>query len=94
MPKAKIQQVGLLDTWGRKNRKHLDKRCAECKKVFRPKREDSKYCSRKCAWKNNGGHNKKQESWWLNSRGYIEGRVWIGNKQIRVKQWTYLHQAD
>lgn len=26
-------------------------------------------------WANNGGRNRKSESWWLNPRGYIEGRV-------------------
>jgi hypothetical protein len=76
----------LLDTWGRKNRKHRDKQCPHCGKVFKPHRETSKYCSRRCMWANNGGHNKKEVCWWKNSNGYIEGRIWIGARQVSVKQ--------
>lgn len=37
-------------------------------------------------WVHNGGRNRKSESWWLNSRGYIEGQ--IGGR--RVKQHRYV----
>ena len=37
-------------------------------------------------WMNNGGHNAKPETWWINSRGYVEGRIWVGGGQITVKQ--------
>jgi hypothetical protein len=91
MPKAIKKQKGLLDTWGRRNRKLENKICLECKKEFRPKRNNSKYCSRKCMWVNNGGHNKKTEGWWKNARGYIEGFVWINeNTQIRIKQHRWI----
>lgn len=91
MPKAQFKQDGLLDTWGRKNRKLLDKKCPQCSRLFKPRSAKSIYCSRPCMWKNNGGHNKKTETWWKNSKGYIEGRVWIDdNTQIRVKQHRYI----
>lgn len=41
-------------------------------------------------WANNGGHNKKQEVWWINPRGYIEGTVWVNRVQIRVKQHRWI----
>ena len=94
MPKAIKKQKGLLDTWGRRNRKLQDKICKECGLIFRPYREQSKYCSIKCLWKNNGGHNKKQESWWKNNRGYIEGRIWLPDgTQIRVKQHRFVMEG-
>jgi len=91
MPKTKCPPENtLLDTWGRKNRKLEDKQCKECGIVFRPKASTSKYCSRKCSWANNGGHNKKIVSWWKNPKGYIEGRIWIDEDTYRnVKQHRY-----
>lgn len=80
----------LLDTWGRQNRKLENKPCEHCSTEFRPSRSSSRYCSRPCSWANNGGHNKKQESWWVNGRGYIEGRVLEDGKQRRVKQHRYI----
>ena len=81
----------MKDTLGRENRKHSNKRCRECQKSFRPKRASSRYCSRPCAWANNGGHNRKQESWKMNSKGYIEGRIWLPDgTQIQVKQHRYI----
>jgi hypothetical protein len=77
---------GLLDSWGRRNRRLLDRVCPNCGVVFRPLRTASKYCSRECSWENNGGRNKKAESWWINSRGYIEGRIWVNGAQKRVKK--------
>ena len=90
MPKAKNTNDGLLDTWGRRNRKHPDKRCQQCGEVFQPRKAEAKYCSRVCMWKNNGGHNKKEECWWINQKGYIDGKVWIGEKQIRVKKHRWI----
>lgn len=91
MPKAKKKQKGPLDTWGRRNRKIMDKRCQECGKVYRPKRETSKYCSRSCMWKNNGGHNRKEGPiWWVDGRGYISGRVWVNGKRVRVRQHRWI----
>jgi len=91
MPKAKTPGEGLTDTWGRKNRKLADISCQNCGKTFRPKRVTSKYCSRPCMWANNGGHNKKEETWWVNSKGYVEGRVWLdAHTQIRVKKHRWV----
>jgi hypothetical protein len=76
----------MKDILGRENRKLADKTCPQCGKTFRPIRAGSIYCSRPCMWNNNGGQNRKEETWWTNSRGYIEGRIWKGEKQIRIKQ--------
>ena len=64
-----------------------DRECRHCKSIFRPLRQTSRYCCRPCAWANNGGRNKKQETWWKNSKGYIEGKIWLPDgSQRRVKQ--------
>lgn len=84
----------MKDTLGRENRKYADKLCRECGAKFRPRREDSKYCSRKCAWANNGGHNKKPESWWVNPKGYVEGRIWLPDgTQIRIKRHRFIMEG-
>jgi len=80
----------MKDTLGRENRKLEDRICPECGMAFRPIRKSSKYCSRKCLWANNGGQNRKEEVWWKNNRGYIEGKIWLGDKQIRVKQHRWI----
>ena len=80
----------LRDSWGRLNRRLPDYRCPECGSQFKPYRATSRYCSRYCAWANNGGKNKKPESWWVNSRGYVEGRVWIDGVQVRVKKHRWI----
>jgi hypothetical protein len=65
----------------------LDRECPHCKTVFHPRRKSSRYCCRRCLWANNGGQNKKPETWWTNSRGYIEGKIWLPDgSQRRVKQ--------
>lgn len=89
MPIAQVKNNGLLDTWGRRNRKLEDIKCKECGKTFRPLRYSSKYCSRKCSWANNGGHNKKPETWWIDNKGYLVGRVWIDGKRVfkRKARW-------
>ena len=81
----------MKDTIGRENRTLTDKKCAACGSIFRPRQSRSKYCSRKCHWGQNGGRNRKVESWWLNRKGYIEGKVWIdAHTQIRVKQHRWI----
>lgn len=94
MPKSKKINAGLLDTWGRRNRKLPDKQCQECGKMFRPLRENSYYCSRPCAWVNNGRRIRRADSWWKNSRGYIEGRLWLDDgTQIRVKEHRFIMEG-
>ena len=80
----------MLDTKGRNNRTLADIACAHCGKTFRPARRSSAYCSVPCARVKNGGQNRKPESWWINSRGYVEGRVWMGDKCRSVKQHRYV----
>lgn len=80
----------MLDTWGRANRTLTDRQCPQCARTFRPLRASSKYCSRPCATANNGGHNKKDETWWINGRGYVEGRIWENGKRRRVRRHRYL----
>lgn len=91
MPKSNTPAKGLVDTWGRKNRRLADRTCPECKKLFRPLREQSKYCSRGCLWKNNGGHNRKPVSWWKGAKGYILGRIWLPDgTKIHVRQHRFI----
>lgn len=61
--------------------------CLTCNAEFVAARATARYCSRPCARKKNGGHNRKAESWHTNSRGYIQGHVWEadGTKRL-VKQ--------
>lgn len=76
----------LLDSWGRRNRKHADRPCIQCGKLFRPKRSDSKYCSHECHWKNNGKNQRTvSECWWTDSKGYIQGFIRQNGRKIRVK---------
>jgi len=91
MPKSNKQSDGLLDTWGRRNRTLHDKICPVCGKTFKPRRKASRFCSRPCLWSTNGGANKKKETWWINNRGYEEGRIWLDeHTQIRVKKHRWL----
>ena len=89
-PKSSPQSNALTDSWGRRNRLHADKPCGNCGTLFRPKRAASKYCSRQCQWANNGGQNRKPETWWVNAKGYISGRIWRGEKQVSVKKHRLL----
>ena len=66
----------MLDTLGRRNRSLADRTCPECGGAFRPLRASSVYCSRPCARKKNGGHNRKPDgTWWVNAKGYRVGRL-------------------
>lgn len=67
----------LLDAWGRANRKLKDALCVHCGEVFRPRSARSRYCSRPCAWANNGRNNPLAGKGlgWVNGRGYRELRV-------------------
>lgn len=65
--------------------------CKECGKRFKPQRRTSKYCSRRCSWDNNGGHNRKLETWWKNPKGYIEGRITLPDgSRLRVKKHRWI----
>ncbi len=92
MPKRLLvpQDSKLRDTWGRNNRKIPDRRCSECGKVFRPHRSSGKYCSRKCSWANNGGHNRQPETWWTDRKGYMSGRVWINGKHVFIRKHRWI----
>lgn len=92
MPAAIVKNEGLLDSWGRRNRKIPNKPCAQCGKQFKPLRSSSKYCSRPCAWKNNGKNQKTvEESWWVDGRGYIQGKIWLPDgTQIRIRQHRFV----
>lgn len=93
MPRARTPQDGMLDTWGRRNRKLRNRACAECGAMFRPARSTSSYCSRPCARKKNGGHNVQLQTWWLNNRGYIEGRVLTAQGHRKVKQHRFVMEC-
>lgn len=70
----------------------LLKICKNCNLEYEARRESQKYCSKRCMWDNNGKSNKrKKEYWWKNSKGYIEGRIWIDDTtKIRVKQHRWI----
>lgn len=88
--KSGSDRAFLLDSLGRRNRKLADKTCPHCGRQFKPHRRDSKYCSRPCMWANNGNPITKTESWWLSSKGYINGRVLVDGKWKAVKQHRYI----
>ncbi len=67
--------------------------CQACGHEFEPIRKTSRFCSRPCAWSKNGGRNKKPVSWWKNQRGYIEGKLWVGSTQVRVKQHRWVMEG-
>lgn len=93
MPPAKVKQEGIVDTWGRSNnRKLLDKECPKCGQLFRPLRSSSRYCSRACMWACNGKHQvKRVQVWWVNKKGYIEGRVVLKDgTEVHVKQHRWI----
>ena len=81
-----VSSDGLVDVWGRRNRRLLDRTCPNCGEMFRPIKAASKYCSRPCMWANNGGQNKKPSTWWTCQKGYIVGRIWDGEEQRHVKR--------
>jgi hypothetical protein len=87
---AETPNAGLTDTWGRRNRTLENRPCTACGTEFRPARHSARFCSKPCARTINGGWNKKPETWWTNAKGYVEGRIWIGDKQIRVKKHRYI----
>lgn len=94
MPAASNPANGvLLDAWGRRNRKHAERQCAECGSDFYPRHATSAYCSVPCARKKNGGQNAKLETWWLNGRGYIEGRVLTAQGRRQVKQHRFVMEC-
>lgn len=74
-PRSTPISDGLVDTWGRRNRRLSDHVCPHCSRPFRPIKSSSRYCSRKCSWANNGGWNKGCGIGWVNGRGYREIRV-------------------
>ena len=81
----------LADSLGRRNRKHADKPCAVCGRLYRPRSAKSRFCSRNCLWSTNGGHNATPGPiWWISPRGYIEGRVWINGKRVYRKQHRWV----
>lgn len=81
----------LLDTWGRRNRKLVDRECPNCSVTFRPLKTSSKYCSRRCSWDNNGRNTpRKPEGWSRSPRGYIQGFVWVDGIKRPMKQHRHI----
>jgi hypothetical protein len=86
-PRNSPATSALVDSWGRQNNRRLaDKICQVCGTAFRPLRISSKFCSRPCLWSKNGGHNRKDETWWTDGNGYIAGRIRVNGQQRNVKQ--------
>ncbi len=74
--------VGVVGRGGFK----MVKKCGVCSNLFKPRRASHVYCSRKCMWSQNGGHNGRLESWW-HSNGYIKGTILLSDgSRINVRQ--------
>lgn len=85
----------LLDSWGRRNRKHPDKACANCGTLFRPKRADTVYCSRPCLWANNGKNQMSvSECWWTDQKGYVGGFVRVDGRKVKVRKHRWLMEQS
>ena len=65
--------------------------CVTCKRRFSGKHRNSRFCSRRCVWDQNGGRNKKPGGYfWKNKDGYREGRIWVNGKRRRVLEHRLL----
>lgn len=84
----------MLDTLGRKNRTLSDRSCKECGAQFRPARNSARYCSRLCAWKNNGRPRTKTEYWHKTKKGYINGHLILSDgTKVAVKQHRFIMEG-
>ena len=83
----------MLDSWGRRNRRLADRQCETCGTVFHPSRTGARFCSRPCLWVTNGGQNRKDETWWVNARGYIAGRIRKDGVQRHVKAHRHIEES-
>lgn len=90
MPPALTKHSGLVDTWGRRNRKHHDRPCRECGKQFHPREDTKKFCSRKCACIHLGKSRRVAESWWIDDAGYEHGKVWRNGRRVWVKRHRWI----
>lgn len=93
MPRALNASAGLTDTWGRRNRKLPDRVCEACGQMFRPRRASSRFCSRRCAWSRNGGHNRKEESYHPSTRGYLVGHKWVDGRREHAREHRSIMEA-
>lgn len=64
--------------------------CPQCGITFYSRNKNAKYCSRACMWGNNGKWQHKQEHWWLNSKGYIEGYCLVNGIWKRKKYHRHI----
>lgn len=70
-----------------------ERQCETCGKSYRPRSKTSRFCCRRCLWDFNKINNRKPEPiWWTNQKGYIEGRVWVDGKRVKVKQHRWIMQ--
>jgi len=44
-------------------------------------------------WSKNGGQNRKPSTWWVDQKGYVVGRIWIGGSQKHVKKHRLIVEA-
>jgi hypothetical protein len=91
MPRANAPVHGLVDSWGRRNRKLPDRQCPHCGGMFRPKAVRADIAHGTCMWALNGKNQKtKPESWWVGHKGYVDGSVWAEGKKVRIKQHRHV----
>lgn len=82
----------MKDSLGRENRTIPDMICENCGNTFRPATSKRRACSRECGYKIRADVNanrRKDEVWWVDSNGYISGRVRINGVPIRYRQHRY-----
>lgn len=60
--------------------------CQTCGDAFRPRRPSSRYCSRRCAWSQNGKWQQRTGSRWINQSGYVEVAVWVDGRRVKKKE--------
>jgi hypothetical protein len=82
----------MKDTRGRNTRRLPDITCAQCKKVFRPRRASTKFCSRHCQATYIAARRPHKSENWLSkpdNQGYIRGFVYQNGKKrhLRQHQW-------
>jgi hypothetical protein len=67
------------------------KQCETCGASFAPRRQSSRFCSRTCTRLRKREKRSLRECyWWKTPRGYIEGRVRIGDKLVSYKQHRWV----
>lgn len=67
------------------------KKCINCYSSFKPWRKTQKFCQRDCYYEYGNRSKRKKSTWWINKKGYVDGRVWVDSEtQITVKRHRWV----